>query len=199
MPSSAWSRPRCDCGAPCATPSLPEPTASSLQLDAIAKDLDEVLEGLREIARGIHPVILAEGGLRPALKALARRSVVPVSVESLVDERLPEEVELAAYYVVAEALTNAAKHAEATSVDVRAEVVDRELVIQVQDDGRGGALASHGSGLIGLADRAEAMGGRFSVHSPPGDGTTIQVSLPVDRLTDAVRGSTRVVLAGRAI
>ena len=150
-----------------------------VQLEAIAKDLDEVLEGLREIARGIHPVILAEGGLRPALKALARRSVVPVSVESLVDERLPEEVELAAYYVVAEALTNAAKHAEATSVDVRAEVVDRELVIHVQDDGRGGALASHGSGLIGLADRAEAMGGRFSVHSPPGDGTTVKVSLPV--------------------
>ena len=150
-----------------------------VQLEGIAKDLDEVLEGLREIARGIHPVILAEGGLRPALKALARRSVLPVNVESLVDERLPEEVELAAYYVVAEALTNAVKHAEATSANVRAELVDGELVILVQDDGRGGALASHGSGLIGLADRAEAMGGRFSVHSPPGDGTTIRVSLPV--------------------
>ena len=92
---------------------------------------------------------------------------------------MPEEVELAAYYVVAEALTNAAKHAEATNVDVRAEVVDGELLIHVQDDGQGGALASRGSGLIGLADRAEALGGRFSVDSPRGGGTTIEVSLPV--------------------
>ena len=149
------------------------------QLEATAKDLDEVLEGLREIARGIHPVILAEGGLRPALKSLARRSVVPVDVETAVEERLPEEVELAAYYVVAEALTNAAKHAGATIIDVRAEVIDGELSIQVQDDGQGGALASGGSGLIGLADRAEALGGRFSVESPPGGGTTVRVSLPL--------------------
>jgi signal transduction histidine kinase len=157
------------------------PGADSLlvHLEAIAKDLDEVLEGLREIARGIHPVILAEGGLRPALKALARRSVVPVDVETLVEERLPDELELAAYYVVAEALTNAAKHAEATSIDVRAEIVDGELLISVQDDGHGGALSSSGSGLIGLADRAEALGGRFSVESPSGGGTTIRVSLPV--------------------
>ena len=150
-----------------------------VQLEAIAKDLDEVLEGLREIARGIHPVILAEGGLRPALKSLARRSVVPVDVETVVEERLPDEVELAAYYVVAEALTNAAKHAEATNIDVRAEVVDGELSIRVQDDGRGGALTSGGSGLIGLTDRAEALGGRFSVESPPGGGTSIRVSLPL--------------------
>jgi signal transduction histidine kinase len=150
-----------------------------VHLEAIAKDLDEVLEGLREIARGIHPVILAEGGLRPALKALARRSVVPVDVETLVEERLSDELELAAYYVVAEALTNAAKHAEATSIDVRAEIVDGELSISVQDDGHGGALSSRGSGLIGLADRAEALGGRFSVESPSGGGTTIRVSLPV--------------------
>ena len=149
-------------------------------LDATAKELDEVLEGLREIARGIHPVILAEGGLRPALKALARRSVVPVSLEALVDERLPNDVELAAYYLVAEALTNAAKHAGATNVDVRAELVDGDLLIHVQDDGRGGALASGGSGLIGLADRAEALGGRLAVQSPPGGGTTIEVSLPVN-------------------
>jgi signal transduction histidine kinase len=151
----------------------------AVQLDGIANELDEVLEGLREIARGIHPAILAEGGLRPALKGLARRSVVPVSVETLVEQRLPEEVELAAYYVVAESLTNAAKHATATAIDVRAEVVDGELLIRVQDDGCGGAAASRGSGLLGLADRAEALGGRFSVQSPSGQGTTIRVSLPV--------------------
>jgi signal transduction histidine kinase len=154
------------------------------QLDAIAKELDGVLDGLREIARGIHPVILAEGGLRPALKSLARRSVVPVDVETVVEERLPEEVELAAYYVVAECLTNAAKHAEATSVDVRAEIVNGELMISVQDDGHGGALASRGSGLIGLADRAEALGGRFYVQSSPGLGTSIRASLPVRVLSE---------------
>ena len=87
-----------------------------------------MLEGLREIASGIHPVILAEGGLRPALRKLARRSVVPVTVDTHVDGRLPDEVELAAYYVVAEALTNAAKHADATSVEVRAEIVNGELL-----------------------------------------------------------------------
>ena len=139
-------------------------------LVGIANELDEVLEGLREIARGVHPAILAEGGLRPALKGLARRSVVPVSVEALVHERLPDEVELAAYYVVAEALTNAAKHAAATGIDVKVEVVDGELLIRVEDDGCGGATASAGSGLIGLADRADALGGRFAVESPSARG-----------------------------
>jgi signal transduction histidine kinase len=148
-------------------------------LDAIATELDEVLAGLREIARGIHPAILAEGGLRPALNALARRSVLPVSVEVLVEKRLPEEVELGAYYVVSEALTNAAKHSGATNVDVMAKIDDGELTLVVEDDGCGGALSSGGSGLIGLADRAEALGGRATVVSPLGRGTKISVRVPV--------------------
>ena len=171
------------------------------QLDAIAKDLDEVLEGLREIARGIHPVILAEGGLRPALKALARRSVVPVTVETLVDERLPDEVELAAYYVVAEALTNAAKHAEATNVDVRAEVVDGELLIQCpgRRSRRSACLGRFGADRPGRPGRG--AGGTVLRREPPGRRHDHPGLAAGHRLSGAgaVRGSARVVLAGRAI
>jgi signal transduction histidine kinase len=126
------------------------------QLDEIAAGLDGVLDELREIARGLHPAILADGGLQPALKTLARRSAVPVRLDIQVKERLPDPVETAAYYTVAEALTNTAKHAQATTVDI--EVADRDgvLHVQVRDDGRGGADFSHGSGLIGLKDEQAA-------------------------------------------
>jgi signal transduction histidine kinase len=149
------------------------------QLDGVVAGLDGVLEELREIARGLHPAILAERGLRPALQALARRSAVPVRLEVKVEERLPEQIEIAAYYVVAEALTNIAKHAHATVTDVEVAAGEGVLHVCVRDDGHGGADFGHGSGLVGVKDRAEALGGRLWLHSPPGEGTTLQVQLPV--------------------
>jgi signal transduction histidine kinase len=149
------------------------------ELDGVAAGLTGVLDELREIAHGLHPAILAEGGLRPALKALARRSAVPVRLDVQVEGRLPEPVEIAAYYVVAEALTNTAKHAHATVVDVEVAAGEGVLHVRVRDDGRGGADVTAGSGLVGLKDRAEALSGRLWLHSPPGAGTTLQVQLPV--------------------
>ena len=150
------------------------------QLDEITTGLDDVLHELREIARGLHPAILADGGLRPALKTLARRSAIPVHLDVRVDRRLPEPVETAAYYTVAEALTNAAKHARATEADIQAAENDGVLHLHVHDNGRGGAGFGHGSGLIGLKDRAETLGGHVRLHSPPGAGTTLDVDLPLD-------------------
>jgi signal transduction histidine kinase len=164
------------------------------QLDRVVAELGEVLDDLREIARGLHPAVLAEGGLRPALKTLARRSAVPVRLDVRVDGRLLEPIELAAYYAVSEALTNTAKHADASVVDVQVETDDGVLHVGVRDDGRGGANAGRGSGLIGLKDRVEALGGRLSVHSPPGAGTTLQVSLP---LAAPLRTGSRAGLPGR--
>ena len=140
-----------------------------------------VLDGLREIALGIHPGILAEGGLGPALKTLVRRSPMPVNLEVRAEGRLPEPVEVAAYYVVSEALTNAAKHARASKVHVNVDVRGRSLRAAVRDDGDGGADPSRGSGLLGLKDRAEAIGGTLCVESPQGEGTTLVAELPLDR------------------
>jgi signal transduction histidine kinase len=114
------------------------------------------------------------------LKTLARRSAIPVHLDTRVDRRLPEPVETAAYYTVAEALTNAAKHADATATEIEVTTHDRRLNLRVRDDGRGGADFSHGSGLLGLRDRAEALGGRLDLLSPPGAGTTLEVTLPLD-------------------
>jgi signal transduction histidine kinase len=150
------------------------------QLDAITTGLDDVLDELREIARGLHPAILADGGLPPALKTLARRSTIPVRLDIEVDRRLPEPVETAAYYTIAEALTNAAKHAHATTADIHVTESDGILHVRVRDNGRGGADFSHGTGLLGLADRAEALGGHLLLHSPPGAGTTLEITLPLD-------------------
>jgi signal transduction histidine kinase len=152
-------------------------------LDGLASGLVDVVEELREIARGLHPAILAERGLGPALKALARRAAIPVSLDVRVDGRLPEPAEIAAYYLVAEALTNVAKHARASAAEVRVEVGDGVLRVLVHDDGRGGADFGRGSGLVGLKDRAEALGGRLTLQSTPGAGTNLQAELP---LTTAV-------------
>jgi signal transduction histidine kinase len=149
------------------------------RMDMVADGLTGVLEELREIARGIHPAALAEGGLRRALKTLARRSAVPVRLNAGVDGRLPEAIELAAYYVVAEALTNTAKHASATIIDVQVETSADGLHVRVRDDGRGGTDLTSGTGLLGLTDRVEALGGRLSLHSPPGAGTTVHMVLPL--------------------
>jgi GAF domain-containing protein len=142
-------------------------------------EVTEVMEELREIARGIHPAILTEGGLRPALEALARRSAVPVSLDMNVAERLPEPVEIAAYYAVAEALTNTAKHAHASGADVEVAAREGGLRICVRDDGRGGADFAGGSGLAGIKDRMEALGGRIWLQSPPGAGTAVQIVIPL--------------------
>jgi len=159
-----------------APPELPELRA---QLARVADGLAGALDDLREISRGIHPAILSEGGLGPALKAPARRSAVPVELDVHVQARLPEQVEVAAYYVVSEALANAAKHAHASVAHVEVEARDGSLHLSVRDDGVGGAVPGRGSGLIGLTDRVEALGGRISIASPSGQGTTMLVELPV--------------------
>jgi signal transduction histidine kinase len=148
------------------------------QLARIADELTAALEDLRELARGIHPAILSEGGLGPAVKSLARRSAVPVELDLDLPARLPEPVEVAAYYVVSEALANAAKHARAEVVAVTVAARDRTLRLSVRDDGVGGATPGTGSGLLGLTDRVESLGGTISVDSRPGEGTTLRVELP---------------------
>jgi signal transduction histidine kinase len=150
------------------------------ELDQLAAGLGSTVEELRELSRGIHPAILSEGGLGPALKALARRSAVPVQLEVPTEARLPEPVEVAAYYLVSEALANAAKHANASAVHVEARTADGRLHLSVRDDGAGGAELGRGSGLVGLTDRVQALGGRITVRSPAGQGTTVRVELPID-------------------
>jgi signal transduction histidine kinase len=145
----------------------------------VAEGLAAALDELRELSRGIHPAILSEGGLVPALKALARRSAVPVELDLDVSSRPPEPVEVAAYYVVSEALANAAKHAEATVVGVTVHSDSERLTLRVHDDGVGGATPTPGSGLIGLEDRVEALGGTLTITSPPGEGTVLAVDLPL--------------------
>ncbi|MGH3293664.1 MAG: sensor histidine kinase [Trebonia sp.] len=149
------------------------------QLSGLADGLVGALEELREISRGIHPAVLAHGGLMPALKALARRSAVPVELAVRVEARLPEPVERAAYYIVSEALTNAAKHAQASTVHVAVEARDGVLGLSIRDDGRGGADPARGSGLIGLTDRVDALAGAIEVASPTGAGTTLRITLPI--------------------
>ena len=149
-------------------------------LDRLAAELAETSSELREIARGIHPAILTEGGLAPALKALTRRASLPVLLAVQLGSRLPQHVEEAAYYVVCEALTNATKHAHAARLRIQVEPAEIGLRVVIDDDGVGGADPGGGSGLVGLRDRAEALGGSFILRSPLGGGTTLVVELPVD-------------------
>jgi signal transduction histidine kinase len=150
------------------------------QISHLVTGLAGVSDDLQEISRGIHPAILSKGGLGPALKTLARRSAVPVELDVGVDRRLPDSVEVAAYYVVAEALTNAAKHAQASEVTVRVEAEGTNLHLLIRDDGIGGADTARGSGLTGLVDRVEALGGKLTISSPPGSGTSLSVKIPLD-------------------
>ena len=140
--------------------------------------MGSVIDELREIARGIHPPALAQGGLHPALKALARRSTVPVRLDVRVEGRLPEQIEVAAYYAIAEAMTNAAKHARASVVDVAVDIAGGVLRVRIDDDGCGGANPAEGSGLVGLEDRVEALGGQLWLASPAGAGTTYRPHCP---------------------
>jgi signal transduction histidine kinase len=148
------------------------------QLCRIQSGLTGLAEELREISHGIPPAILSEGGLRSALKTLARRSPVPVTLDVGVQQRLSESVEVAMYYVVAEALTNAAKHAHASEVAVSVSVDAEQIRLSVRDDGAGGADFAKGTGLIGLKDRVQALGGHLEIASSAGNGTTLHAILP---------------------
>jgi signal transduction histidine kinase/ketosteroid isomerase-like protein len=144
----------------------------------------DVLDDLRELSRGLHPTALSEGGLAAALRSLSRRSAVPVALQLDPDvERLPETVEVAAYYTVSEALANSAKHAGATCVNVRMSQSNGGVQLTIADDGSGGADPANGSGLTGIADRLEAIGGKLRIHSPTGIGTTLSVRLPTAALS----------------
>jgi PAS domain S-box-containing protein len=158
-----------------------DPAEAEALLAGANAELSVALEELRELARGIHPAVLTERGLGPALASLADRTPLPVEFEQLPDERLPGQVEAAAYYVVSEALANVAKYAAASSVSVRVEQRNGRAVIEVVDDGVGGAQPEHGSGLRGLADRVEALDGHLAVVSPAGKGTTIRAEIPVPK------------------
>ncbi len=145
----------------------------------VAVPVTDVFNQVREISHGIHPAILSEQGLTLALKALARRSAVPVELDLRTGRRLPDHVEVAAYYAVSEALANAAKHARASAVHVELDAPDATLRLAIRDDGIDGADPARGSGLTGLRDRIEALGGTLDVTSPAGGGTTLLIEIPV--------------------
>jgi PAS domain S-box-containing protein len=159
----------------------PELDELRVELSRTANGLADAVEDLQEISRGIHPAILAEGGLGRALRGLARRSAVPVELDVRTgDRRLPEPVEVAAYYVVSEALANAAKHAHASVARVDVDADASTLGLVIRDDGVGGAGFTGGSGLVGLSDRVEALGGKLVIASPAGTGTVLYVTIPID-------------------
>jgi signal transduction histidine kinase len=159
------------------------------QMSDAEDSLEGAVEELREISRGLHPTILSRGGIGPALTMLARRSAVPVELELRVARRVAEAVEVALYYVVSEALTNAAKHARASHVRVELNVGGTLAYAAVRDDGVGGADYGRGTGLIGLKDRIESIGGRIEVASPVGSGTTLFVHIPIDGTEPSRAGS----------
>ncbi len=162
----------------------PELPGVAAELSRIEEGLASLLEELREISRGLHPTVLSKSGLGPALKSVVRRQPLSVELDLRVPERLPEPVEVAAYYVVSEALTNTAKHAEASLAHVEVEADDGVLRLRIHDDGRGGADPARGSGIVGLRDRVETLGGTMALTSPPGAGTSILVELPVREAGD---------------
>jgi PAS domain S-box-containing protein len=156
-----------------------EPESAGPFLDKLVEELSAASTELRELARGIHPAVLTDRGLAPAVAALAARAPVPVEIVELPDDRAPTAAEAAAYFTVAEALTNVAKYACATQATVRVAKQEGSLVVEVRDDGVGGARAGTGSGLSGLADRVEAVDGSLDVISPPGEGTVVRAVLPL--------------------
>jgi PAS domain S-box-containing protein len=156
-----------------------DPDAAGRFLERVGAELGDASDELRELARGIHPAVLTERGLAPAIDALAARSPVPVEVLAVPAERLPATAEATAYFTVAEALTNVAKYAQATHATVRLAHEDGRVSIEIRDDGVGGAQAGAGSGLTGLADRVGALDGSLSVTSPPGQGTLVRAVLPL--------------------
>jgi signal transduction histidine kinase len=168
---------------------VPEDDAVRAEVSGVATGLTEAVEELRELSRGIHPAILSQGGLPSALRTLARRAAIPVELDVTDDAALPEQVEIAAYFVVSEGLANAFKHARASRVKVSLARHEGVLLLSVRDDGIGGADAGRGTGLIGLTDRIEALGGTLAIHSRPGSGTQIAVELPVEPLAEPAEPS----------
>jgi signal transduction histidine kinase len=158
----------------------------------LSEEFNEAQEELRELARGLHPSILSTAGLVPALRTLARRSAVPMTLHVNTEARYPAPLELTAFYVVSEALTNTIKHANASWVEVVVEDRDTALVASIRDDGGGGADPRSGSGLIGLRDRVEAIGGSMQITSPVAAGTTIRISLPIDQIDGAASDGRRI-------
>jgi signal transduction histidine kinase len=154
------------------------------RISAVAEGLAVAVTDLQEFSRGIHPAILSRGGLGPALRALARRSSIPVDLEANIGGRMDTAVEVAAYYLVSEALTNAAKHSGAARIEVHAHADGGELALTIRDDGVGGADLSHGSGLVGLLDRVQAVGGTLNIRSEHGRGTTLRAAFPLERHGD---------------
>jgi PAS domain S-box-containing protein len=157
-----------------------DPAAASAMLADAGDELARALDELRELARGLHPAVLSDHGLGAAVEMLAGRAAVPVEIADMPGERLPEPVEAAAYYLIAEALTNATKYAQPSAVRVRVAARDANVFVEVSDDGVGGADASAGSGLRGLADRVAALGGTLDVASPDGAGTSLRAEIPSD-------------------
>jgi signal transduction histidine kinase len=155
-----------------------DPSGAKSLLDEARGSLTDALRELRELAQGIHPGILTERGLRAALEDLAYSARLPLELDDGLSERLPDRVEAAAYYVVSEALTNILKHAQASAVRVRVQRIDGRAIVEVADDGVGGADRAGGTGLRGLADRVDALGGRLQVESPPGRGTVVHMEIP---------------------
>jgi signal transduction histidine kinase len=155
-----------------------DPAAAGELLDGAAAELDTAIRELRELARGIHPAVLSDHGLPSALESLAARLPLPVEIEAQIGERLPPPVEAAAYFVVAEAMTNVARYSGADSARISVVRQDGSVVVRVSDDGAGGADPANGSGLRGLADRVAALDGRLRVDSPPGVGTTVEATIP---------------------
>ena len=158
----------------------PELNRYKRQLSQTTQRLNGVFACVQEVSRGIHPAIMSKGGLGPSIKSLARRSAIPVELQLNIDRRLPDLAEVEAYYVVSEALANAAKHARATVVHVNAEAEDAVFRLSIQDDGIGGASPGEESGLIGLQDRIEVLGGHMEILSPVGHGTALLVKIPID-------------------
>jgi signal transduction histidine kinase len=157
-----------------------EATAAVREMDGLLLELKGAIDELRELARGIHPAILTEEGIAAAVESLADRSPVPVRIERATQARFPDAVEATAYFVVAECLANVVKYASATRAVVTIEETDGALIVEVADDGIGGADATTGSGLRGLTDRVEAVGGRLTIESPPGRGTVVRAEVPID-------------------
>jgi signal transduction histidine kinase len=157
------------------------PAETDHLLTEASDELQSAIDELRELARGIHPAMLADRGLGPALEVLVDHSHLPVNLETHIPTRLPSPVEAAVYYVAAEGLTNIAKYAHATSATLRLDASNKHVVLRVGDNGAGGADPSRGSGLRGLADRLEALGGKLELHSPPGHGTLLTASIPYER------------------
>jgi signal transduction histidine kinase len=158
-----------------------DPAGAQQLIEAAAAEAASANEELRELARGLHPAVLRERGLGPALETLAARAPFPVEVDAIPSDRLPEQVEAAIYFIVSEALANAAKHARARSVTAGVRRGDGRVLVEIADDGRGGADAARGSGLQGLAGRVEALDGRLAIDSPPGRGTIVRAELPLSR------------------